>query len=74
MEADTAGAWDGLAAQLQAMLDDPETAARPVNARPMGEMTFVDAVDLLVTGDLPYSWSNGVLHRLVAFAGERMGP
>lgn len=52
VEADPAGAWAGLAAQLQALLDDPEAAARPVNAGPMGEMPFADAVDRLVTGDL----------------------
>ena len=46
------GAWTTLGDQLQALLDDPEAAARPISAGPMGEMPLADAIERLVTGDV----------------------
>ncbi|MCB0985283.1 MAG: hypothetical protein KDB06_11600, partial [Ilumatobacter sp.] len=45
-------AWRTLGDQLQALLDDPAAAERPVTAGPMGEMPLADAIDRLVTGDV----------------------
>lgn len=49
---DPAGAWRTLGDQLQALLDDPAAAERPVTAGPMGEMPLAGAIDRLVTGDV----------------------
>ena len=52
VDSDPVEAWTGLGAQLQALLDDPEQAARTVSAGSMGEMPVADAIDRLVTGDV----------------------
>lgn len=66
-------AWQGLAATLQAALDDPEVAARRFDAGPPGELSIEAAIGMLVTGDvLIHTWdlatATGLDDRLDAIA------
>jgi|GEM_PF-67198 len=57
VDADPAGAWDGLSRQLQALLDDPAESTREFDAGPPGRMTVETAIDRLMTGDiLIHTW------------------
>ncbi len=54
---DPAGAWDTVAATIQAALDDPEIAARTFDVGPPGTMAVAAAIDMIVTGDvLVHTW------------------
>lgn len=50
--ADPAGAWRHLAAGVQSLLDDPDTANREFDAGPPGRMTVARAVDSVLLGDV----------------------
>ena len=53
---DPVGAWSVLRDTIQAVLEDPETAARQF-AGPAGRITVEEAVDQFVTGDvLVHTW------------------
>jgi uncharacterized protein (TIGR03086 family) len=57
VEDDPVGAWTHLADSLQALLDDPETASREIDAGPAGRLTVEAAIDMLMLGDvLVHTW------------------
>lgn len=57
VDADPAAAWEHVAAEVQALLDDPETAAREVEAGPLGRLRLAEVVDRIFTGDvLVHTW------------------
>jgi uncharacterized protein (TIGR03086 family) len=49
---DPVGAWTHLADGIQALLDDPEIAAREVEIRPVGRQTVEKAIDSFFLGDV----------------------
>jgi uncharacterized protein (TIGR03086 family) len=49
---DPAGAWINLADQIQALLDDPEVAAREFDGGPIGTQTIESAIGMIVLGDV----------------------
>jgi len=56
VDQDPAGAWSVLRETIQAVLDDPETAAREFSG-PMGRVTVEQSVDQLITADvLVHTW------------------
>ena len=54
---DPAGAWINFADQIQALLDDPEIAAREIDGGPIGPQTIESAIGMIVLGDvLMHTW------------------
>jgi uncharacterized protein (TIGR03086 family) len=54
---DPVAAWTTLADAVQGLLDDPESAARPVKNEHMGEMTVESALSMIWTNDVfMHSW------------------
>lgn len=49
---DPVGAWTTLADAVQGLLDDPESAARPVANPHIGEMTLADATAMIWVNDV----------------------
>ena len=49
---DPAGAWINLADQIQALLDEPEVAAREFDGGPIGTQTVESAIGMIVVGDV----------------------
>ncbi len=57
VDPDPAAAWDTLAAGIQAVLDDPDHAARDITHEHLGTLTVEDAIAMAVTGDvLIHTW------------------
>lgn len=52
VDTDPAGSWSHLAAQLQALLDDPTVAATEFDAGPPGRMTVENAIGMIMLGDV----------------------
>jgi uncharacterized protein (TIGR03086 family) len=54
---DPAAAWDHLAAEIQAVLDDPERAGREITHEHLGTLTVERAIGMTMTGDvLVHTW------------------
>lgn len=51
-DADPAGAWDARRADVQALLDDPDTAGGSYRSRMFGELTVAEAIDRFYTTDI----------------------
>lgn len=49
---DPVGTWDGFAASVQAVLDDPETAARAFTNPHTGDLPLADAISQFFTADV----------------------
>lgn len=52
VEADPARAWDARRADVQALLDDPATAAGSYRSRMFGELSLAEAIDRFYTCDV----------------------
>jgi uncharacterized protein (TIGR03086 family) len=61
VEADPERAWQHLADQLQAMLDDPAAAATEFDVGPPGRMTVENAIGMIMLGDIViHTWDLAV--------------
>jgi uncharacterized protein (TIGR03086 family) len=57
IDSNPAGAWVHVADSMQALLDDPELAAREFDAGPPGRQTIESAVSMIMLGDiLIHTW------------------
>ncbi|MEI7547552.1 MAG: TIGR03086 family metal-binding protein, partial [Actinomycetota bacterium] len=52
VDSDPVGAWTSLAAQLQAVLDDPAIASREIEFGPAGTHTVENGIGMIMLGDI----------------------